>query len=558
LPRRSSHCAAAVAAVAAAFLFAPADPGAGAAMAGPPLQPNVLLIIADDIGVDKVESYAADVDSGYADRAEYLPQTPVLSDMAAAGLRFTDAWATPTCTPTRAATYTGNYPFRTGLGGPLPETASWRLEADEFTTSGTIASDRGYATAMFGKWHLGNNGTPDDFESGDWEDNLNVIVDHTLHPQSHGFHTFKGTLHGTLDSGGTGGYTDWLMHRGSYCEGCDPEHTSSAKAESRYATIVTTMEAWKWANHQTEPWYMVVSYHAPHTPLEMPPETCTYSDAWDETEDKAVYAAMVECLDLQIGQLFDNLHDLDNTVVIFVGDNGTEHFYAEDIFADRRGKTTVYESGVRVPLMITHGAALEEARAASAVAAAGAGDTGVDAGDTGGAEEALVLSRTTARLVEPLTASPGRTINAPVQVTDLFSTVVDLVGGDDSTGPDGVSLLPLMQETSAEVHDWIYTETFSETHGQLAVREGDWKLLAWAVEDDGGGLCFSAYELFNLSLDRLEETDLFDSEPEVAASLLAHVAELAASDSDAWINAPDCDAGAGGDTGTDTGTDTGE
>jgi hypothetical protein len=78
------------------------------------------------------------------------------------------------------------------------------------------------------------------------------------------------------------------------------------------------------------------------------------------------------------------------------------------------------------------------------------------------------------------------------------------------------------------------------------------------VEDDGGGLCFSAYELFNLSLDRLEETDLFDSEPEVAASLLAHVAELAASDSDAWINAPDCDAGAGGDTGTDTGTDTGE
>jgi arylsulfatase A-like enzyme len=523
--------------------------------------PNILVLVADDLGADKLGSYAGDADPEYPERASYLPQTPVLDRMAGVGLRFTDAWSNPTCSPTRATLYTGNHAFRTGIGGPLPDHSSWGLDAEQFTSMGAAALKEGYRTGLFGKWHLGNNGTPEDFGGEDWTEHLGQSTAFKLHPQSHGFDTFLGTLHGELDPGDEGGYSDWLVHRGRHCSDCKDAWKSEANRQSNYATSVTSLETSKWIAKQEDPWLAVVAFHAPHTPLEMPPEGCGYG-AWDEGEDKAVYAAMVECLDMKIGEIFDNINDLENTLVFFVGDNGTVHKYAEDVFDDGRGKGTAYESGVRVPLIVAHGAAIRASTASltapaaddralaggplMALSALGACDQGAEGApapamlrSAEGAEEQQELSEETAALISRYTADPGREIADYVHVADIFSTVVEVAGGDPSTGADGVSMLPLMRDIDGDVRDWIYTEGFSEQEGQLAIRKGNWKLIAFYEAADEG-LCLDGYELYNLATDRFEQDDLFQTRPEASEELLQILDQLAEENEGAWFDVGDC------------------
>lgn len=494
---------------------APAPPGA--LPAGPPPQ-NVLLIIADDIGVDKLGSYAGDAHPDYEANAAYLPQTPVLDEMAARGVRFTDAWANPTCSPTRAGIMTGRHGFRTGVGDVVYNEDSVELDFDE-TTIAEIANEAGYATALIGKWHLGDNDNPEEWAEGEtWSDHQSTYYEYQTHPITHGFRDFMGTTKGGLgDVDFDGSYTDWLYLESHTCEGCTD--LTFGERRTTYATTSIVNEAISWINSQgDDPWMAIVSVHAPHTPLEVPPEGCSYREEGADApvDDIDIYKDMVECMDRRIGDLLAGVDDLDDTLVIFVGDNGTLEGLGEDVFDDGRGKTTLFESGIRVPLIIADGRTLA---------------AGLD-GFTFSTD--WLRSR---RFV----AYPGATSGALVHTTDLFATMAEVMGADASTGEDSVSLMPIVQATAGEVHDYIYTEYFTtDSIGGLAIRQDNWKLIV-RTNDPEGTLCRQGYSLFNLDGDRFEDNEMSASAPTVLESLQGILDELSATAATApWHDVDDC------------------
>lgn len=129
-------------------------------------QDNILLIIADDIGADSFSLYSP---------ADTAP-TPNIDAIANQGVRFTNAWSNPSCTPTRATILTGRYGFRTGIGAPGDQ-----VRQNEFTIPNAL-SQAGYATACFGKWHLGGN-------TNGGDDNPNLM----------GFDHFEGSPSGAVN-----------------------------------------------------------------------------------------------------------------------------------------------------------------------------------------------------------------------------------------------------------------------------------------------------------------------------------------------------------------------
>jgi len=506
--------------IGAPVLFAQAGVSAAWAAPGPPAPrpANVLLIIADDMGVDKIGSYAEDADPDYATDAVYLPDTPVLDEVAATGIRFTDAWASPTCSPSRAALFTGQYGLRTGIGQPagMPD-ATW-LESS-LTTLAEVMSDAGYATGLFGKWHLGENELPADWEESDlWYDHAGETFEHTVHPMDHGWHRFIGTVNGTLSwnpIAGNGGYTDWIV-LDSECDGCAaPEVTVHYRED--YATDATVDDALTWIGEQTAPWMAVLSLHAPHTPLELPPEGCSYRAAEDAepSEDIGIYEEMVECMDRRIGDLLEGIEDLDDTLVIFIGDNGTEADLAELDFDDGRGKATTFESGVRVPLIIADGK------------------------DIARQQEGWAFSLDWSRS-PTVVAGWGRAESTPVHIVDLFATVAEVGRADASEGLDSVSLAPILRRESTDPRGPIYTESFeTDGTGVAALRIGQWKLRA-TVWEAPAGLCRLGYELFNLNNDRFEQNDRSVVDAAILSTLKGRLDDLVATEPGSWLDVPDC------------------
>jgi arylsulfatase A-like enzyme len=479
------------------------------ALAVGPRNVNLLLVIADDIGVDKVGSYAADVDESYGSTAEYLPETPVLDLLAESGVRFTEAWANPACSPTRASLYTGRLAMRHGVGQAIGKDGTAELSLNENTLA-MVLSREGYATGLFGKWHLGEGEMPEAWEAGEsYEDHLGETISALLPPSVLGWDWFQGTK-ADLDVGGWDGYYNWMELVASPMWG----GWVHPLALPDYATISTTDAALAWIEDQTSPWFATVAYHAPHLPLEMPPEGCGYNNTgeWPE-EEAAIYAAMVECMDEQIGVLLDNIRGLENTVVIFVGDNGTESDLAEGVFADGRGKGTVYESGVHVPLIVADGY-----------------DYLYTLGVSGLNTEAAWRSRV---------AYPGRTIPDAVHVLDLFATLGDLGGGDIRTGVDATSLVPLLTASENFERRPVVSKIFNSHGGTVALRKGDYKLIATVRRGHSG--CLMKYEVYNLSTDRLEQTDLARRSPQLVEVLVHSLAEVGATEPGGWLDVQDCD-----------------
>lgn len=479
------------------------------------VQPNVLVVVVDDMGVDKVGAYAADADPDYADDADYLPDTPRLDAIAAAGARFTDAWSNPSCSPTRAALLTGRHGFRTGVGMPIGLPSAPTLDLSE-TTLAEAVGNVGYATGIFGKWHLGTNEPPADWADDDtWEDHLGESYEHAIHPISHGFDAFVGTIDGSLEkSGGGNSYYDWIAVSGDYCEDCDVPYTAVAEARTDYATDATITDTLAWIDDQEGPWLAVVALHATHIPLELPPEGCSYRDSGADapTTDIGIYEEMVECMDRRVGQLLDGIDDLGRTLVIVTSDNGTDIDFAEGVFADGGGKGSVREGGVRVPLMIADGKWLERQR-----------------------DNWLwnpIWSALPTRV-----SSPGLELSTPVHLVDIFATVAGVAGADATSADDSVSLLPLLAGSVSSVHDSVYAEQFSATmQGQVGLRVDDWKLVV-RVAGAGSARCRASRYLYDLSVDRFEVTDLADDEPEVLAAMLEELERVA---SGAWSDVPDC------------------
>jgi arylsulfatase A-like enzyme len=277
---------------------------------GPALQPNLVVILADDLGVDLVNAYG----EGAAP-----PCTPNLDALAASGILFRNAWANPVCTPTRAALLTGRHGFRTGVGSVG---GGSRLPLSELILPEMLV---GYDSAAVGKWHLAGNAG-------------------STHPNASGFGRFAGSLGGAV-----GDYYQWAK-----------TVDGQASVSTTYATTDTADEAVAAMLGMQEPWVLYAAFNAPHDPWQAPPTgLCPpCANGWcanlgQNATDLELGKAMVEALDVELGRVLGVLEAVDpNAWVFFLGDNGSPRALSEAPFRGNHAKGTLYEGGVNVPLIV--------------------------------------------------------------------------------------------------------------------------------------------------------------------------------------------------------------
>jgi arylsulfatase A-like enzyme len=285
---------------------------------------NVLVILADDLGVDKIGRYGV-TDAG-------IPPTPNLDRLMDDGVRFERAYTSPSCSPTRAILNTGRQPFQHGVGFALAIDAEYPLSYEETTIPEALsaATDGAYANAWVGKWHLGSE-----------------RLDYADHPNLSGWDYFAGLLLGMKDThsfDGRGmGYYDWER-----VENGAPERSSTYMTTHMVDDTLAQIEA------LPEPWVIVFAPFAPHAPYHWPPPELRSGVLVGATTVDRQYNATVETLDTEIGRLLDTIDPAvsANTTVLFMGDNGTPVDAVEDPFYEDRSKETVYEGGVHVPLIV--------------------------------------------------------------------------------------------------------------------------------------------------------------------------------------------------------------
>lgn len=283
-------------------------------------QGNVLLLIGDDIGVDRVAVYHAHPDPG---------RTPHLDALAERGILFRNAWSHPMCSPTRAAILTGRNPYQTGIGSPVlgstgpGQIIGHTLAISEWSIPDVLraGTDHAWTSVALGKWHLAEAGVA------------------PLHPLRSGFDHHAGSLFNL------GSYWNW------------PKTVDGQTAiERTYATTDTTDDALAAARRLPEPWFLWVAYNAAHKPYHAPPPELHHFDLHGDPQDSKSlhHRAMVEATDTEIGRLLGGLDPglLARTTVIFAGDNGTQNSALDPPSPAGHGKGSVYEGGVHVPLIV--------------------------------------------------------------------------------------------------------------------------------------------------------------------------------------------------------------
>lgn len=291
----------------------------------PELPPNLLVLLADDLGQDVVSSYG---------RHPIPAPMPVVDGLAAEGVRFRNAWAYPICSPTRAAMLTGRYGRRNGIGNTInAATSSRELRTSEVLLPQVLAqAPVPYTSIAAGKWHLAG------YKSHNGLD----------HPLVMGFAHYDGHM-GNLNEGilpnpgAERGYTHY------------ERNSDGALAWSEeYATSETVDDALDRIGVLPEPWFAYVAFNAPHVPLHTPPEALSGVSGTPATAAET-YQAMVTAMDTEIGRLLDGLDPevRARTVVVFAGDNGTPSNGTISPWRDNHSKNTPYEGGVTVPLIVT-------------------------------------------------------------------------------------------------------------------------------------------------------------------------------------------------------------
>ena len=389
---------------------------------------NILLLIADDFGVDLAGFYAV---PGRVETTPPPPPTPNLTALARQGVLFPRAWASPTCSPTRAGILTGRYGFRTGVGDAKRRDMP-QLPPDEITLPEVFrAAATRYRLAHVGKWHL-SNGIDDPNRQG-WT--------HYLGPEPR---------LGGLD------YYDWTKVVDGVATRCRTYATTDQVNDA--VGVIAAARA------QDRPYFAWVAFNAPHRPYHKPPNGLHSLDGLPDRggPDRSYLEAMVEALDTEIGRLLREV-DLATTTVIFLGDNGTQDSSIAPPYSPPKAKGTVYDAGVRVPLVV--------------------------------AGEAV--------------RGPGRTVAALVNAVDLFPTILELAGIETGAGPpagigtDGISLMPYLRNRShPSPRAWAFAERFSyrfDGDWQRAIRDRRYTLLE---RHDG------TREFYNLALDPLQGDDL--------------------------------------------------
>lgn len=271
-------------------------------------QPNILLIISDDLGTDATNGYI---------QSPEMPTTPNLDALMANGIKFTNTWAAPVCTPTRASIMSGKYGVKTGVT-EVPGTLD-TTHTSLFKRMNALACDN-YVKGVFGKWHLASPPINN-------------------HPADHGVDHYEGVIGGAV-----GNYNNW----NKVTNGVQSQQTD-------YVTTNFTDAAINWIGNQTQPWFVWFAHVAPHSPFHVPPAHM-YTRT-DTSDDLGKYLAMVESVDYELGRLLASIpaDELENTIIIYIGDNGTPNSVLQS-FPNGRGKGSVYQGGVNVPMIIAgHG-----------------------------------------------------------------------------------------------------------------------------------------------------------------------------------------------------------
>jgi arylsulfatase len=490
--------------------------------AATPAKPNILLILADDLGYSDLACYGGEI------------QTPNIDRLAGSGVRFTQFYNQARCCPSRAALLTGRYPHQVGIGCMIDDYARWiRQAANSSAYQDHLAPDAptlpqilrtaGYRTLMCGKWHLG-------YRPAEW-------------PDARGFDRSFALIPGAMNYYGGDSTNAPRAPMALDDKPWTPPHDNFFSTDAFTDHAIEFVDA---ARARNQPFFLYFAPNAPHWPLHAPPQDIEkYKGAYDAgwqairqqrlrrmidlgllpasatmapmdrgrqkpwnqlTDDQrrewslrmSVYAAQVTRLDASIGRLLDRLDQLgvaDNTLVLFLSDNGGA---AEDPHRGTPGaplgsrdsfwgyarpwasvsntpwrlhKITAYEGGISTPAIARWPAGI------------------------------------------PRSAN-GQFVRQPAHLLDLMPTLLNLAGAKypatDDRHPEGQNILPMIQGYPGNPD-----RTFCWEHeGNRAIRKGKWKLVTL-------GSAFDNWELYDLDADRAESHNLAKDHPEIVKDLAA-------------------------------------
>jgi arylsulfatase len=480
-------------------------------------RPNVLLIVADDLGYSDLGCYGGEI------------ETPNLDRLAANGVRFSQFYTTARCCPSRASILTGQYPHKVGLGHMVEDLGQEGYRGRLSENSATLAEvlkSAGYRTFLSGKWHVG-----------------------TDDPTKRGFEQFYGTL--------ISASTYW--ERGPYLRLPQGSSSRSETADSFYGTDALTDQSLAFLKDAgrtpDQPWFLYQAYNAPHFPLHAPPETIArykdkYTVGWDvireqrlarmkklgvvaadtklsprsaflnfgETESgenpawdslpedrradlarrMAIYAAMVDRMDQNVGRILAELKasgQLDNTLIVFLSDNGA---CAEwDPFG--------FDGSSSGNNVLHRGAELEKMGARGTYHSAGSG--WANASNTPWrmykhyAHEGGISTPGIMHWPAGL-RSPGRIESTPVHLIDLMPTIVEVSGAKYPERLGERKIFPMVGRSLMQAvrQEKVSGRTlYFEHEGNRGVREGRYKLTALRGEP---------WKLYDMERDRTEMVDL--------------------------------------------------
>ncbi|GAA3888951.1 arylsulfatase [Leifsonia kafniensis] len=501
-------------------------------------RPNIVLVLADDMGFSDIGCYGGEVD------------TPNLDALATSGTRLTQFYNTARCSPSRASLLTGLHPHQTGIGilnyDDAPDGYSGTLNESCVTVAEVLGAN-GYKTYLSGKWHLAS-----DLENptSSW-------------PTRRGFQNFYGTLEGA----GSYFQPHTLMRNETNveAEALDPNFYYTDEISSNAVDFIEQHAQ----SDDEDPLFMFVAYTAPHWPLHALEEDIQKYDgrftegwdalrqkrlerlvelgiidgswpmtdrdpsvpAWDDVTDQdweaarmAVYAAQIDRMDQGIGRIVDTLTQndmLDNTLFVFLSDNGgCAEEMPLDSALDFVTAYVAYEPETRDGRTVVPGndpSILPGSEATYATY----GRSWANVSNTpfreykhwiheGGISTPFIVHWPAGLGTET------RLSRQPHQLTDVMATVLDITGTAYPTSFDGRSILPqegvsMMPSLRDDARD-SERELFWEHEGNSGARQGDWKL----VRKHG-----QPWELFNMVQDRTELHDLASAHPEIVATLAA-------------------------------------
>ncbi len=383
--------------------------------------PNIIFIIADDMGWDAFGNYP-NINSRKAN-------TPVLDSLAKTGITFNNYWVNPECSPTRAAMLTGKYGFRTGVG-----TAGATLQNNEYIIQKYITDKTNnlYSNAVIGKWHVSAT------------NNLSA-------PENFGVQYYSGLFTGALPN-----YDNWTI-----------TSNGAQQNTTTYSTTQLIDQSATWVKNQTKPFFLWLALIAPHTPFHRPPvalitdKSLTDHQTTIDNNPLPYYLAAIEAMDKEIGRLITSLTaaQKENTVFIFMGDNGSPKQVAQFPYSALKSKSTLFQGGINTPLIIS----------------------GKGVSRKNSLETALV------------------------QATDMFTTIAAIATSNLEKYQDGISLKPLLSNANATKRTYAYTEFFGNTvsaNDGYAIRNENYKLIH---------LLNGTEYLYKLTIDPFEEDNLMAS-----------------------------------------------